>query len=588
MFKQIEAKPEHKYLSEVIEELPIGILSKTCTNVGGTWLALNYPDNYIIVVPTRDLIDNKLSNPANSKYNLFGLYAGISNNDFRKYIRSNELHHILVTYDSLPKLINWLEVIGINAYNYRVLFDEYHLLLTEMGYRSKAIENLVRVATRFKHYTFMSATPIKEEFLPKVLADLPYTVIKWTNTRTIKPTRFSTPCVYKTTVRLLKELKDGLKIDGNTVDEIFVFTNTVVGIKQILDSAELDPNEVKVVCADTIRNQKVLDNYEISKMTGSNKRFNFFTAKGFQGCDLFSKSGLVIVVSDSKRKHTLTDIQTTLYQISGRIRDEDNLFADRLFHIYSTGYVTQTKEEYLKEKQDLIDTAKELIEDQNNKSESLRLKYKSRLNIESDFIIFNEETNLYEYSEFKEKFADFNYELTQHTYNNGLTIRQSYESAGIDPGKQQYCNDRDIELVKRITTVSFKYLLEQYIELKEANEELDLIKQYELEHPIFKLAYEKLGIKGINSCKFVEDKIKQKLYDIELTSSKDIKNIILNKFKPNTFYDLKEVKTTLNDLYKELNIKSKAKSTDLNQYFKVDYTFMRINNKKVHGLIFNL
>lgn len=589
MINTIIAKPEAKYLNEVITELPLGILSKTLTNVGGTFLALNYPDNYIIVVPTRDLIDNKLSNPSNSSYNLFGIYAGVSNRSFREYIKNNELHHILVTYDSLPKLISWLEVLGINAYKYRVLFDEYHLLITEMGYRSKAIENLVKVATKFKHYTFMSATPIREKFLPKVLADLPYTEIQWTNTKTIKPTRFNTHCVYKTTVRLLTELKNGLKIDDKTVEEIFVFTNTVIGIKQIIDSANLSPDEVKIVCADTIRNKQVLGDFEISKMTGSNKRFNFFTAKGFQGCDLFSKSGLCIVVSDSKRKHTLTDIQTTLYQISGRIRDIDNVFADRLFHVYSTGYISQTEEDYLKEKQELMETAHQVIADQNSMTEQLRLRYKRMLNIESEFIVFNDETNLYEYSEFKEKFSDYNYELTQHIYNNGLSIRQAYVDSGIDPGKQQYTwnEDKDVELVKRVTTVSFKTLLEQYIELKEVNEDLELIKQYELEHPIFKEAYNKLGVKGINSCKYIEDNIKERLYAIEASNSVEMKNIVLDVFKPNVFYTLKESKEKLQKLYKELNINSKAKATDLETIVDVKYINTKINGKSTKGLIIN-
>jgi len=47
------------------------------------------------------------------------------------------------------------------------------------------------------------------------------------------------------------------------------FTNSVKGIKQILDTAKLNPDEVKVVCADSIRNY----NYNISTMTGENKKY---------------------------------------------------------------------------------------------------------------------------------------------------------------------------------------------------------------------------------------------------------------------------------------------------------------------------
>ena len=326
MKNTIIAEPHQKYLSDVLDKLPLGILNKQQTNVGGSFMALNSPENYILVTPTKDLIDNKLSQSNSSDYTLFGIYGGTSRVAFKNYIRDNTLHHILVTYDSLPKLIKWLEALDINAYTYNILYDEYHLLLTEMGYRSQAIETLVRIATKFQHYTFMSATPIIEQFLPQVLAKLPYTVVKWTNTRNIIPTRFSTHCVYRTTVRLLQDLSNGQLLDDKEVEEFFIFTNSVKGIKQILDTAKLNPDEVKVVCADSIRNSQLLDNYNISTMTGENKKYNFFTSKGFQGCDLYSTSGLTIVVSDSQKKHTLTDIQTALYQISGRIRNDNIIF----------------------------------------------------------------------------------------------------------------------------------------------------------------------------------------------------------------------------------------------------------------------
>ena len=170
MKNTIIAEPHQKYLSDVLDKLPLGILNKQQTNVGGSFMALNSPENYILVTPTKDLIDNKLSQSNSSDYTLFGIYGGTSRVAFKNYIRDNTLHHILVTYDSLPKLIKWLEALDINAYTYNILYDEYHLLLTEMGYRSQAIETLVRIATKFQHYTFMSATPIIEQFLPQVLA----------------------------------------------------------------------------------------------------------------------------------------------------------------------------------------------------------------------------------------------------------------------------------------------------------------------------------------------------------------------------------------------------------------------------------
>ena len=577
----ITTTSKQKYLSDVLSELPIGILNKAQTNVGGSHLALNYPDNYLIVVPTKDLIDNKLANPSNSVYELFGIYAGITQKEFKDYIKRNELHHILVTYDSLPKVIKWLKELNIDAYNYRVLFDEYHMLLTEMGYRQKAIEVLVKEAKHFSYYTFMSATPIPEKFLPSMLAELPYTEIKWTNTRNIIPTRFNCGNVYQATVRLLRELEVGL--EGVEVKERFIFTNTVVGIKQILDSADLNPDDVKVVCAKSLRNEHLLGKYQISTMTGENKKYNFFTSKGFQGCDLYSKSGLIIVVSDAKKKHTLTDIQTTLYQISGRIRDVDNIFADRIFHIYTTGYVTQSRKDYEASKTEVIELTNEIIEKYNSFSEKAKVAVSKDFNLENYFITYDPDTKMYEYSELKEKFSDFNFELTQHTYTNGLSIRKAYEECGISAGNQiqTYQLDRDIQLVKRVTKVGFKILFEQYIELKEKNnnEDEELLKRYELEYSIFKEAYDKLGKKVINSCKFSKKTIRERLYSTSSTSESAVKELLRGKYKQGDLISVKEVKAELQNIYSTLNIKLKPKGADICKYLAASITERKVDNK---------
>jgi hypothetical protein len=46
-----------------------------------------------------------------------------------------------------------------------------------MGFRDKAINKLVNILNRFKHYTLMSATPIPEEFLPNSFKELPLTEV---------------------------------------------------------------------------------------------------------------------------------------------------------------------------------------------------------------------------------------------------------------------------------------------------------------------------------------------------------------------------------------------------------------------------
>ena len=52
--------------------------------------------------------------------------------------------------------------------------------------------------------------------------------------------------------------------------------------------------------------------YKIESVSKPNKIINFFTKKCFQGCNLFTNNGLVIVASDGYRKNTLVDIATTM------------------------------------------------------------------------------------------------------------------------------------------------------------------------------------------------------------------------------------------------------------------------------------
>ena len=72
-------KTSTRYVSEIeqfSEGLPHGILNKTKADVGGSYLAINCPTNYIVVCPFRDLCDS-LEADKNNKYNVFKIYGGV-------------------------------------------------------------------------------------------------------------------------------------------------------------------------------------------------------------------------------------------------------------------------------------------------------------------------------------------------------------------------------------------------------------------------------------------------------------------------------------------------------------------------------
>lgn len=574
---------KYRYVSQIPKfktGLPHGILAKKSTDVGGSYAAVNCPTDYIIVCPFNELLTS-LNKDKNNSYETFIVNGTSKVSEFKNYIRRNSIYKILTTYDSLEKVINWIEnKTDKPLYMFKVLIDEFHLVIQEMGYREKAIKSLMESLNKIGHYTFMSATPVRETFLPKVLDDLPYIELDWGIQKKIMPTRIRTKSPIKATISLINDFKQrNLKLrvgeEDIIVEELYIFLNSVKGIAEIVSTCELDESEIKIVAADTIKNSKLIKS--ISHVTDPPKPINFFTKKGFQGCNLFSNNGLIIVVSDSYKKHTLVDIETTLFQISGRLRDNkdySNIFKDRIWHIYSTGYSSETEEEFLNRISELRRDSLNIMNMFNRSSVSEKQSFIKKFDLENVFL--SHEDNEMHYSDMKEKYEQYNYYLTQEIYKNGLSLKTEYKNEGDDIN--MYSAFDDI-VINKIVSVSFKDLLSEYIELKNEGENTYMIERYEKEYPLFREAYYKLGEKKISSCKYVEKNIISKLKEInsldivfDLVSSKMTANFVSNS----------EAKKLLKEVYSELNIVGSPTASLLdnsNQFTKL--------TKKENGKIIN-
>lgn len=588
----------NRYLSQLPElknGLPFGIFSKRATDVGGTFVTLQSDNNYIIVCPTRDLVDS-ITSDENSPYKVFSVYDKVLQKHFKEYVLTNKIHKIAVTYDSLPKVIDWLIKFNYDFTEYNVLVDEYHLLLDDMGFRQKAINKLVNILKRFKHYTLMSATPIPENFLPNNLKELPFTEVIWENQRVLMPTRIKTGNVYKTTVALINEFQSGLFLEHNgvntKVEELYIFLNSVNGIMEVLSTCKLSNDDVKIVCSDTIRNNTVLGNYKVSTTISPNKKINFFTKKGFQGCNLFSNNALVVVVSDGKKAHTLIDVETTMYQIVGRLRTNDkydNIFKDRIWHIFSTRRNVQTESDFQLQLADTKLETEIVMSTYNKLSKLERQVYSKRMKIDDLICFYDEEADSYIYSELKEEYLKHNFNLCNHIYTNGLTLRDSYINAKLEISNEIYANCDEV-ILKKIITVSFKELLQNYIELRKSNSNDEIIKRYELEHPIFKEAYELLGTKGISTCNFVESAIQELIYAKSDKTMMLLYKEFYNIVGENNFIDSKTAKEIIKSIYtKHKVISGKSTVTVLNgcKWFEVVETSKKINGKTTHGIRVN-
>lgn len=509
---------DRRYLSELPEfkdGLPHGVVNKTEADRGGTYVAANCPADYIIVCPYRDLVDS-IEADINNKYKVFKCYGGIQESYFHTYCKKHKTKKIAVTYDSLPKLIKWIshEENNCKLTDFKVLVDEYHLILEDLDFKHDAITGLMNQIKQFKHYTFLSATPIGTNFEIDFFKHLPHYEVTWENKLKITPYRFKvTGDVVAATTALIREFlsDNGIALPNiddikTPVEQLFIFMNSVTSIEQICRTMDLDPDDVKICCAEKQRNRKILNGkYDIEPVCNPNKRINFFTKKGFQGCNLFTNNGLIVVVSDGRRGHTLVDISTTMKQIAGRLRENaetSNCFRHIIMHIYNTNSHIIDDEQFeaiMKEKRQDAEALKDMVK---GYSEDQMKLWASRTNLDDDLVsVVN--GKLVD-NPLKEQYFRYKQHLRQ-SYKDGYALRNAYAASD----KFEVTNQHTIEALDIIMrpkrTVSYQDLIRDYWESPN--------DQYEKEYPEFKEYKKYLTLEQMHSMGWKKEKLMQRAED---------------------------------------------------------------------------
>lgn len=564
-----------RYLGELErfkDGIPFGIVNKTKTDVGGTYVAANCGSNYIIVCPFKDLVDS-IAADKNNRYEVFKCYGGVREYQFRKYIKNNTTYKIAVTYDSLPKLIGWLG----NTEGWKVLIDEYHLILEDMDFRYDAINGLMEEIQKFRHYSFLSATPIDLDFEIDFLKQLPHYKVQWNGVTKITPIRYKVTQLTKGLARFIQIfLDEGISlpdINGNVskVEELYIFINSVTSIKQIADTLKLNPDDVKICCADRIRNNKLLGEYQIESVSSPNKKINFFTKKCFQGCNLFTNNGLIIVASDAYRTQTLVDISTTMEQIAGRIRINDeyqNIFRNVIVHLFSTNKNVMSDEEFEMLMQDKENEADKLLSGWNKLDKEERQTYIKRMNLDTELVsIIN---GRMVYNNLKKQSFIYKQALRK-TYKDGISIRDSFmQSEKFELTNQNEWEDFNIKLAKAMT-VSYEQLLKDYLDSPS--------ESYEQEYPEFPLIKRYLKESEMNTLRWNREKMLKAVED-----KKQVDKVFLAIYQPG-FISNKDLKSKLKDEFGRLGIKLSPKATLIENctLYNVEKASRKIDGKTVSG-----
>ena len=564
-----------RYLGELErfkDGIPFGIVNKTKTDVGGTYVAANCGSNYIIVCPFKDLVDS-IAADKNNRYEVFKCYGGVREYQFRKYIKNNTTYKIAVTYDSLPKLIGWLS----GTEGWKVLVDEYHLILEDMDFRYDAINGLIEEIQKFRHYSFLSATPIDLDFEIDFLKQLPHYKVQWNGVTKITPIRYKVTQLTKGLARFIQIfLDEGISlpdINGNVskVEELYIFINSVTSIKQIADTLKLNPNDVKICCADRIRNNKLLGEYQIESVSSPNKKINFFTKKCFQGCNLFTNNGLIIVASDAYRTQTLVDISTTMEQIAGRIRINDeyqNIFRNVIVHLFSTNKNVMSDEEFEMVMQDKEKEADKLLSGWSKLDKEERQTYIKRMSLDTELVsIINGKMV---YNNLKKQSFIYKQELRK-TYKDGISIRDSFmQSEKFELTNQNKWKDFNIKLAKAMT-VSYEQLLKDYLDSPS--------ESYEQEYPEFPLIKRYLKESEMNTLRWNREKMLKAVED-----KKQVDKVFLAIYQPG-FISNQDLKGKLKDEFGRLGIKLSPKATLIENctLYNVEKASRKIDGKTVSG-----
>ena len=374
-------------------------------------------------------------------------------------------------------------------------------------------------------------------------------------------------------------------------DNYHIFLNSVEGISKIIRRANLFPTECRIVCsqsADSLKENlsKLPDGFEIQTTLDPVKTFNFYTSTCFEGQDIFDQLGRTFIVSEKHKDHTKVDVMTTLPQICGRIRD--SRYKNEVTQIFSVStYKDVTLEEYKESIRMQVEKAEHDAELLNKLSKDGKAFLKGYVNkapyigiVDGKIVVDRNLANL----------QIVNYGIVNGQYGPQCNMKDNLLQAGLDVIHRDLEIEEDMELdeLKSIERTSFKDIFEEYVELCKDTFNLNCFRKsrIEVEKPLVREAYEKLGASKVREMNYHQSNIKRELVKLEHETLETKIFLLLDGQLPKQVaIPRTEIKEKLADIYKELGIKKAAKATDLNTWYYTKPTSKRLSDGSVQSCL---
>lgn len=567
-----------RYLSEderFTNGLPANcIFNKGKVGCGGTSIALDLKHgDYVIAVPFIPLIESKCA-----QYNyVLGVYKGITKEQIIEYHNSNTIRKYIVTYNSLPRLFDTIELS-----NFKLLVDEYHLLFTQYSFRRDAIRPVLNLYRKFYEFCFLSATPLEKEFILKELEELPIINAHWRNidTTTIESVKCIDVCA-----SISKKIQK--YITGELQGNPYIYVNSLTTIEFLIKENKLTEINTRVIYSQN-------NNKEISiprsSINSKPKKINFLTSFAFEGADLSDEDGVTYILSDGKQKRTLIDISTSFIQIIGRIRDSKH--NNKVAHLYiNSRYNTkQNLEEFKTACREETEEKKKDILALNNISEKTR----ESLIIEKNSSFIYKDNNRFAFDENQVKIDIYQYKLTRFLYSQEDNLNAAYLNQGFCVNK--YTSKSTFQdNIAYPEKPSYKYMIKT---IKKAGYNIkgycyrdtelsDISNKYLTDNPDIKDAIlcPSIGYDGIEKRSYNRQLIKRDLIKADNQSKRKIIAELLkfDGLREDRFYSNQDIKERLKNAYKEAACSKSIKATDIKDYFKTKETQQTIDGKRIKG-----
>lgn len=604
----IHAGDSSKRLSNIIKDFPDNCyVDKKITGCGGTTLVLRNDVDYVVLVPYINLLLSKQADNLGVVELVTKYGEGDDNETIANYIANRTRpRKILCTFDSLKSL---LEVPGFNPNEFKILIDEAHTLINLGGFKAEICEMVLQNYKKFKSAVFLTATPTKRDYFPSALIHLPLCTIEWENVKAVK---FNLQSLEKR-VGVNNSLF-GLCMDylmGNIEGNAHIFYNSVAEISKTIDKLKklkdpetkkdlFDPKDIRFVCSDNRANKKkVRANIgerwgEISNITSTVKKINFYTATAFEGADILDEEGQTYIVIDDAKDATKIDFYILVPQICGRIRS--TRFNEHIHLLVANipESASMTKAEWKSKVQERIEYSQKRLDAINDPKANPILISDALIAAENDKYTFRDENtgDLY-VSDVALKAELQAYEALEATYvvreiegaeisNDGYST--SFRELLTDESKQIPFAHKPTGINKLLngSTQCFSETMKEYCEARDVNDvfKIKLVDGFD---DIYKTYYDELGHEKIKALDYRKPNIQRAF---ETVTAKDdhvtVLKALLN-LKKDQIITKADLKIKIQNVYDKLEIHEKAKATDVANWYKVSET--KLNGKNAYKVI---